>query len=182
MICSVVSASENHLFYSLILSYDGGNIQKTKIELLESDITIEPDIGGEYDLILYSKNKEKLYETSFNFHFEKYYEADPSWFDEESNQIFIINESIDTIEENPSIAILIPYYRNGEYIEITQFGKVINKIDVSEYQVCNLDSICDLKESPKLCPEDCQYETEVPKISWLKYFWIWLLQLVRGIF
>lgn len=174
-------ADENRLFFSITLGYDSGDLSKQQVKLIESIGDVDKkSTEGAYSLKLYSFNEQLLYETRFDFELEILGIPPKEWFDEEGNQIYIPNETeigIIAIEKTATV-VFAPYFRNAKTIRIFKNDELKLEFDVSEYAVCNMNKVCDKRESGDKCPEDCD-QTQLPaKLS----FWQKLMNFVKSIF
>ncbi|MFH1638068.1 MAG: hypothetical protein ABIB71_06600, partial [Candidatus Woesearchaeota archaeon] len=58
-------------------------------------------------------------------------------------------------EEMP-VQLIFPHFVNAEMLEIhSSNGKLMLEVDLSDYALCNQDSICDDFEDEAICEEDC---------------------------
>jgi len=142
--------------YSFTLKYKDGKLNLTSIGLLDGtapDRLNQPEVG--YTLKVVSFKNEVLYSFKFSIDTTILSAADPSWFDEEGNQIYIPNETQKTINET-SINLIFPYFKNAKTVDIfDQNNTLVLSIDISKYATCNTNGVCDHNENYNICPEDC---------------------------
>ena len=180
ILCSaIVFAQQNKIYYSLTLEYTKGEILKKDMFLIESpeqDYKNQPGEG--YSLILKSFKEEELFSMKFNFPLKKINDAPVDWFDKEGQQIIVPTVTEKELDR-ASIALSVPYFKNGKTIEIyDKSNKLKLSIDVSEFSTCNFNKICDLKESHELCPEDCPFQEGKIKLS----LWQRIIKFINNIF
>ena len=118
---TIVSAAEQDVIL-LTLKYDSGNVSVQSF-LKTTGVfypPVSPPMTG-YNLSIISTDNKVLYSQLFDFSLEIHISPpDPSWFDEQGNQIkFGDSEASQTIILNTStIELLLPYYENADRIEI----------------------------------------------------------------
>ncbi|MBS3156906.1 hypothetical protein J4442_01890 [Candidatus Woesearchaeota archaeon] len=97
----------------------------------------QPSFG--YLLRLISFEDDVLYSRYFDINVDIVFAADPSWFDENGNQIFIPEYDVPEIKDT-ILEISIPYYSNAKRIEIFDpYGKKLLEIDVSSFAKMDSD-------------------------------------------
>src|SRR3989338_38646 len=167
MLGGIVAAASN-LYISLTLDYANGNFSKTGVKLVESEELLDfSKKTGEYRAVAVSFNKDILFETHFDINSQVFPEPLKEWFDEKGNQIVIPEKSADTQLKDVFAVIFIPYFKNVQYVKIYDAANNLKlSADISEVATCNMDKICDLKESNKLCSEDCPFPEGKIKLSW----------------
>lgn len=160
-------AQSNRLYYSLVLEYDKGEIVKKDLFLIEApEQDYKNQLGEGYVLMLKSFNGEELFSMKFNFPLKKINDAPLDWFNKEGEQIIVPNATDKELQKS-SVALSIPYFKNGKTIKIYDIKNNLKlNVDISDFATCNLNRVCDLKESHELCPEDCLFAEEKIKVSW----------------
>ena len=171
----IVNAQVENIVLSLTLKYDNGKLKQEGITLIQGS---PPDRRNQlitgYTAKVISFNKEVLYSFKFSIELIPLSALDPSWFDEEGNQIYFPKEKVKPLKEL-TFVLNFPYFKNVKYIEIYDpNNKLILTVDVSEYAICNQNKICDGKESNEICPEDCPLSINKEKISFWKRLIIWI--------
>src|SRR3989344_571989 len=125
---ALVSAAQQEVFV-LNLKYDSGNISVQSFLKTTGAFyppVSQPVIG--YNLSVLTSDNKVLYSQLFDFSLEIYTSPpDPSWFDEQGNQIkFGDSEASQTIILNTSkIELLLPYYENADRIEIKNKSSIL---------------------------------------------------------
>ena len=123
---ALVSAAQQEVFV-LNLKYDSGNVSVQSF-LKTTGVfyppVSQPTIG--YNLSVLTSDNKVLYSQLFDFSLEIYTSPpDPSWFDEQGNQIGFANDAQNVIiREEASVELLLPYYEDAQRIEITDKEKV----------------------------------------------------------
>jgi len=174
-------AEEKQLFFSMTLGYDSGDISRQQVKLIESIGEVnKKSTEGDYSLKLYSFNDQLLYETRFDFNLEIFSIPPKEWFDDEGNQIYIPNETETGVVsiEKTSTVVFAPYFRNANTVRVFKNNELKLDFDVAEYAVCNMNSICDEKESRDNCPEDCNQPQLTAELS----FWQKILNFIKSVF
>lgn len=176
---AIVNAQEEDVVLSLTLKYDGGKITKESIKLIEGvppDRLNQPTDG--YTAKVISFNNEELYSFKFLIELTPLTALDPTWFDDEGNQIFFPDETMKPLEELVFV-LNFPYFKNGKSIKIyNPNNKLVLIIDISEFATCNRNNVCDLKESHELCPEDCPLSEEKSRLS----LWEKIINFIKSLF
>ena len=116
----IVNAQEKDVVLSLTLRYDNGKISKEGIKLIEGtppDRLNQPIDGHSAKVI--SFRDEELSSFKFLIELMPLTALDPSWFDNEGNQIFFTNETIKPLEELVFV-LNFPYFKNAKSIYIVQ--------------------------------------------------------------
>ena len=146
--------AENGLFYSIDINYDKGELSLKDISLVKG---LAPSYlkEGQYTLNILSYRNEILFTTYFDIATEIMFDLPEGYVDEEGN--LLIEKEIDLIEEVESVSknIIVPYFKNAKQIVIYEGDILKLEINISEFAICNENSICDEEETPKLCPEEC---------------------------
>ena len=144
-------AFENQSYaYLISINNSNGSLSLDSLGLIKTN-GFPDDIPGsdkDYTAKIISFGRDVLYKINFSIASSDnflYSSSDPSWFDEQGNQIYIptVNES-----DEMSVLILptiltIPYFPNAEKIEIySPEEELILTIDVSRYATCKTDEGC----------------------------------------
>ena len=179
MLSSIVVATSN-LYISLTLDYANGKLSKRDVRLVQSEELLDFSKKiGEYKAVAVSFNGDILFETYFDITSQVLPEPLKEWFDEKGNQIVIPEKGVDTQLKDVSAVVFIPYFKNVQSIKIYDKNDILKlSVDISYIATCNMNKICDLKESNKLCPEDCPYPEENIKLSW----WQMILRFLKSLF
>jgi hypothetical protein len=145
------------LSYSLTITDTEGKLSASIPALVEGDAPPSRTFDSNaFTAEVKSSNGKKLFTTQFLIETIPQTALDPRWFNENGTQIFFPN---DTEKDNKTttLVLLLPYFRNGESIEIRNSTSEIQlSINIAKYATCNMNGICDSKESFNQCPEDCK--------------------------
>ncbi len=183
LVLPVFAQKSDTLFVSVTLEYNRGTVTIKDTNLIQSSEYIDKSKDtGNYTLKVYSYNGTALYETKFDFDLNILSAPPKEWFDNEGNQIYFPNETqpSKTGLDRASVVLFVPYFKTMKVLKI--YDKNNNEIltsDVSKFAVCNLNSICDDKETKEVCPEDCstRQNTSYKSLS----FWQWLMGLFKSL-
>ena len=169
-----------NVYVSLTLDYTDGKLSKLDIKLIQSEELLDFSKKlGDYKAVIKSFDDNVLFETYFDITTEVVPEPLKEWFDEKGNQIVIPDKPVDMKLKDASVVVFVPYFKNGKVIEIyDKSNKLKLTIDISDFATCNINNICDLKESHDLCPEDCLFLEEKIKLSW----WERVLSFLKNLF
>lgn len=154
----VIGYQSEGTFISITLFYNNGNLSYGNVKLLETpeNLNTKSEIG-DYQLTVFSFEDKPLYETKFSFSLEIVSSPPEEWFDDEGNQIYFPNatgkEKLKL--EKASIVLFIPYFDDVKNAKVFYDGILKLNIDLSNFSICNHNSICENKESFKTCPTDC---------------------------
>lgn len=155
----------NAVSYSIVIKYDKGTLSAESVRLTEGpapDRLVQPEEG--YTLKVLSFKGEVLHSFKFAIELTPQYESLSEWFDEEGNQISVSNATLPSVETT-TFAISAPYFRNAKSIDIYDTnGNLALSIDLTEFATCNMNSVCEEKESTDICPEDCPPLNEQGKL------------------
>lgn len=171
------------LFVSVTLEYNRGTVTINDTSLIQSSEYIDKSKDtGNYTLKVYSHNETALYETKFDFDLNILGAPPKEWFDNDGNQIYFPNETQPAKLglDRASVVLFAPYFRTIKIVRIYDNNdREITSKDVSEFAVCNINSICDSKETEEVCPEDCtaRQTTSYKSLS----FWQWLIGLFKSL-
>ncbi|MBI2106560.1 hypothetical protein HYT57_01115 [Candidatus Woesearchaeota archaeon] len=177
---TMINAQLENVVLSLTLKYDNGKIMHEETKLISGSPPdrINQPINGYTAKILSFKN-ELLYSFKFPIELIPLSALDPSWFDDEGNQIFFPNETVESLKKLTFI-LNFPFFNNAKYIEIySPEDSLILTVDISKFALCNQNKICDSDESKELCPDDCSnVDVSYEKIS----FWQRIINWIKSLF
>lgn len=136
-----VSAQTDNIIMSLKLKYDKGDITLQEMRLIEGN---SPDRlnqpGKGYTAKVFSFGKKELYSFKFSIELQPLNSLDPSWFDDQGNQIIFPKDEIKPLTELEFV-LNLPYYNNAEKVEIFDMDEnLILTIDVSKYATTKEES------------------------------------------
>ncbi|AJF63092.1 MAG: hypothetical protein QT11_C0001G0967 [archaeon GW2011_AR20] len=124
----------NNVVLSLTLKYNNGKITQEGIKLIEGnppDRLNQPAEG--YMVKIISFDNQELYSLKFSIELTPINALDPSWFDEQGNQIFFPEETTEPLKEKVFV-LNLPYFKNAKYVEIYDpTNELLLRIDVSDY-------------------------------------------------
>ena len=174
-----VIAAGNTLYFSLTTNFVSGKLLKQSVSLIQSEEILDfSKKTGDYKVVLISFERDILFETYFDVTTEVVPEPLKEWFDEKGNQVIVPEKHVETKLKEVSSVIFLPYFKNAKNIEIyNKKNELELSVDVSEFATCNLNKVCDFKESHDLCPEDCPF-AETIKLSW----WQKIINFIKNIF
>ena len=179
MLASAVHAASN-LYFSITLDYVSGQLTKQYVKLIQSKEALDlSKKTGDYKLVLNSFSDDNLYQTYFDVTTQIVPSGLKQWFDEKGNQIVVSEKPVDLELKKTSVVVFAPYFRNVKSIKISDKNNELKlTIDVSDFATCNMNKVCDLKESHELCPEDCPFPEQKIKLSW----WQRIINFIKNIF
>ena len=176
-----VIAAGNTLYFSLTTNFVSGKLLKQSVFLIQSDEILDfSKKTGDYKVALISFEGNILFETYFDVTADVVPEPLKEWFDEKGNQVIVPEKHVETKLKDVSSVIFLPYFKNAKNIEIyNKKSELELSVDVSEFATCNLNKVCDFKESHELCPEDCPFAEEKIKLSWWERIFHFLKNLFK---
>lgn len=139
---TIVSAQTDNVVLSLKLKYDKGEITIQEMSLIEGsppDRLNQPEKG--YTAKMTSFDNKELYSFKFLIELQPLNSLDPSWFDNEGNQIIFPEEkSVEPLSE--LIFVLnLPHFKNAQNVEIYDESNNLKlKVDVSKYAITKEES------------------------------------------
>lgn len=128
------------------LHYDSGAVALNEIKLLEReppDFFLEPEEGYKAEISAF--NGSMLYSRKFDFALWAY----------DNPQVLTETDEL----------LILPYYNYMEEFRLYDSdGELVLTADISEYAVCNQNSVCNPEygETEKTCAEDCTGAVEKP--------------------
>lgn len=139
------------------VSYNDFELRSGSIS--NSQIVDQPDEG--FNVSIVSFKNRILFSYLQYYPFEEPREAaDPAWFDDEGNQVVVLEGDTYDISAD-SVVAAVPYFYNGKEILVKDNGKLLFAIDVSQHSLCNENGVCDENEYFDVCPQDCVFEEPV---------------------
>jgi len=179
VLASIVQATSN-LYFSITLDYNSGELTKRDVNLIQSNEALNlSKKTGDYKLVLNSFREDALYQTYFDITTQITPSGLKEWFDEKGNQIVVSEKPVDLKLTKATIVLFVPYFRNAHGIKIYDKNNELKlTIDISDFATCNMNKVCDLKESHELCPEDCPLQDVHFKLSW----WQRIINFIKNLF
>lgn len=160
-IFSVAAPYYSGAHYALSVYYweSNGSVSFVSLFLVEGTGGDRFEGDKRFNASLYAFNGSLLHSVLFDVSTSFSGAADPSWFDEEGNQIFIPTARGIELEGHGETSIVIPFFDEGQKVVITRSStnEVLLEVDLSERATCNQNDVCDFLEgeNSKGCPFDC---------------------------
>jgi predicted nucleic acid-binding Zn ribbon protein len=145
-VTSIFAVQNSERIYSLSLEYDKGSLKLLEANLitgfpnLATDKNISLDQNNVYELDLFSKSQDLLYQGYFDIPNKVY--PEPS-------------QAGPIILDQVTFGLSLPYFKNGQTIKITKVSQELLTIDVSKFQMYCGDGKCQADENHQICSQDC---------------------------
>jgi len=138
-----VFADEGIVFAFELLYKEDGQLILENIELISGnppDYLLQPEEGDFHIAKVVGFDGKELFSVNFSTELWSY--------------------DFGRVSERP-ILLILPYFRNAKEANFYDVnGRLVLKVDLSEYAVCNQNGVCNpgIKEDTETCPEDCKIE------------------------
>ncbi|HLD06981.1 MAG TPA: hypothetical protein VJC16_05635 [Candidatus Nanoarchaeia archaeon] len=139
---SAVYAVEKERVYQIMLKYDKGAItQEDVIVTMGFPQQRKLSLPDDYRLEVVSFSDKMVYTARFSFPLEIVSEPDPSWFDEQGNQIYFPNaaEAGHILLDEAEQLVIAPYFKDGEQVNVyDKNNELALEIDISHFAECRM--------------------------------------------